>query len=125
MKELLLVGLGGFLGSIARYKISTLLLAQTLRQGFPLGTLCVNILGCFLIGILAGLDLRLNSLGQHGKLLLITGLLGGFTTFSAFGLETMALMKRQQIGMAVGNIVLSVCLGLLAVWLGGRLSLPR
>ena len=125
MKDVLFVGVGGFIGSVLRYKISTLLLLHSTRLGFPLGTLCVNIAGCFFIGILAGLSIRGSFIGPASGLLLVTGLLGGFTTFSAFGLETLTLLKSQKMGFAVANALLSLCLGLIAVWLGDKLVASR
>lgn len=121
------IGLGGALGSIARYAMATGImqwtgLAQTGR--FPLGTLLVNLLGCLLIGVMAGLAQRFDWLTPAVRLFIVTGVLGGFTTFSAFGLETVELMQRNQwfaAGLYLGS---SVALGLLAVWLGMQIALP-
>ncbi len=114
MNALLLVGAGGFVGSIARYLISTNLMKMS-TSGFPIGTLMVNVVGCFGIGLLAA---KSDALNHDTRLLLMTGLLGGFTTFSAFGLETITLMKKGEWLFASTNIALSVVLGLAAVWLG-------
>lgn len=115
MKALLLVGAGGFVGSVARYLMSTAIMRMPASAGFPYGTLAVNVVGCFLIGLLAA---KSDALGNDSRLLMMTGLLGGFTTFSAFGLETMLLIQKREWLFASSNVVLSVVLGLLAVWLG-------
>jgi CrcB protein len=121
MQNLLLVGLGGFLGSIARYKLGGLVLHLTAQERFPYGTFSVNVLGCLAIGILAGLAERYDMFGPQARLFLFTGLLGGFTTFSAFGLEAVALARRNEIGIAALYAGGSVVLGVAAVWIGLRL----
>jgi CrcB protein len=118
VKALLLVALGGAVGSVARYKLSGLVLHHTIDWRFPAGTFAVNVLGCLLAGILAGLAERHHLFTADVRLLLFTGLLGGFTTFSAFGLETMHLLKRGDFMVAGANVVLSVAAGLAALWLG-------
>jgi CrcB protein len=129
MKEMLLVGLGGFAGSVARYTLSTWVtsLASQNRAAplaLPLGTWTVNILGCFIIGVLSGLAVRKGGWSAEARLLLFTGLLGGFTTFSAFGLETVALLKQKSWGGAVANVGVSLLGGLLAVWAGTQIAEP-
>jgi CrcB protein len=118
MKSLLLVALGGALGSVARFKLSGLVLHHTIDCRFPAGTFAVNVIGCLAAGVLAGLAEKHDMLSPDTRLLLFTGLLGGFTTFSAFGLETMHLVKRGDLGMAAANVILSVVAGLLALWIG-------
>lgn len=118
MKSLLIVALGGALGSVARYKLSGFVLHHTLDWRFPAGTFAVNVIGCLVAGVLAGLAERHDFLGPEARLLLFTGVLGGFTTFSAFGLETMFLLKRGEFAVAAANIVVSVIAGLVALWLG-------
>lgn len=118
MKGLLLVALGGAVGSVARYKLSGWVLHHTTNWTFPAGTFAVNVIGCLVAGVLAGLAEKHGFLSPDTRLLLFTGVLGGFTTFSAFGLETMFLLKRGDIWVAGANIVLSVSVGLLALWLG-------
>lgn len=118
MKAILLVGVGGFLGSIARYTLGGWVLHMTAQERFPLSTFTVNVLGCLVVGILAGLAERYDIFGPEARLLLFTGLLGGFTTFSAFGLETVFLFRRGDAGLATGYVVASVLLGIAAVWLG-------
>ena len=118
MKALLLVALGGAVGSVARYKLSGLVLHHTVDWRFPAGTFAVNVLGCLAAGVLAGLAEKHHLFTADVRLLLFTGLLGGFTTFSAFGLETMHLLKRGDFMVAGANVVLSVVAGLAALWLG-------
>jgi len=122
LKALLLVALGGAVGSVARYKVSGWVLQHTLDWRFPAGTFAVNVIGCLVAGILAGLAEKHNLLSADVRLLLLTGLLGGFTTFSAFGLETMFLLRRGDLLVAGANVALSVAAGLLALWLGLGLS---
>lgn len=118
MKDILLVGLGGFIGSVARYKIGGLVLHLTAQERFPYSTFTVNLLGCLLIGILAGLAERYELFGSSARLFLFTGLLGGFTTFSAFGLDAIFLVRRGELWVAVLYICGSIVLSLIAVWLG-------
>ena len=116
--SVLLVGVGGFAGSVARYLLGGWVLHHTAQQRFPWSTFAVNVTGCLVIGVLAGLAER-HALSSPGmRLFLFTGLLGGFTTFSAFGLETMHLLKRGDFMTASANVVLSVAAGLAALWLG-------
>ena len=118
MKAILLVALGGAVGSVARYKLSGLILHHTIDWRFPAGTFAVNVIGCLVAGVLAGLAEKHDMFSPDARVLLFTGLLGGFTTFSAFGLETMHLMKRGDLGVAAANVALSVLAGLAALWLG-------
>ena len=118
MKGILLVALGGALGSVARYKLSGWILHHTTDWRFPAGTFAVNVIGCLVAGVLAGLAERQGLFSPEARLLLFTGVLGGFTTFSAFGLETMFLLRRGEVLIAGSNIVLSVLAGLVALWLG-------
>lgn len=114
----LLVGVGGFIGSALRYGISGLVHSLARSQSFPYGTLVVNISGCLAIGLLGGLvDTRL-VLGPQLRLFLFLGLLGGFTTFSTFGYETLMLARDAEFLRASANVVVHVTIGLLAVWLG-------
>ncbi len=121
MKVILLIGLGGFIGSIARYKLGGLLLHLSAQERFPLGTFAVNVLGCLVVGLLAGFAERYHWLGPDARSFLFAGLLGGFTTFSAFGLETVALIRRGDLGTAAWYVGGSVILGIAAVWLGLKL----
>lgn len=127
MKSILLVGLGGFIGSVARYMLGGWVLHLTTQGRFPYGTFAVNIFGCLVIGILAGLAERYDLFGPGTRLFLFTGLLGGFTTFSAFGLDAMFLVRRGELWVAALYAGASVVLGITAVWLGFKLisMLPR
>jgi CrcB protein len=118
MKQLLLVGLGGFLGTIARFKLGGFVLHRTETWNFPLGTFLVNVTGCLIIGMLAGLVERHDLFSPSTRLFLFTGLLGGFTTFSAFAYENVFLLRRGFINAASLYAAMSVVAGLLAVWIG-------
>lgn len=111
------MALGGAVGSVARYKLSGYVLHQTIDWRFPAGTFAVNVIGCMLAGLLAGLAERHHVMSAETRLLLFTGVLGGFTTFSAFGLETMFLLKRGAVLVAAANVIASVGVGLVALWL--------
>ena len=121
IKNLLLVGLGGGIGSILRY--GTFLLINT--KSFPYATLTVNIIGSFIIGIVFAFALREEVLSQQWKLFLATGICGGFTTFSAFSLENMGLLQSGKYGMAITYISLSVVLGIIATFLGYQLIIKN
>jgi CrcB protein len=112
MKDLLIVGAGGAMGAIARFKLGGLVLHHTLDWKFPAATFVVNVTGCVAAGALAGLVERHDLLRPEVRLLLFTGVLGGFTTFSAFGLETAYLLRRGATAAAFANVVLSVIVGL-------------
>jgi CrcB protein len=116
MKLVLLIGLGGFIGAISRYLLS-LLIQNKFLSTFPYGTLGVNILGCFLIGIVYALSDRGN-VAQEWRLFLATGVLGGFTTFSSFSNETVGMLRDSQYGNALLYVGLSLFIGLLAT-IGG------
>jgi len=122
MKTLALVALGGGFGSACRYLLSTWLTRTAGAGGFPLGTLAVNLIGCLLIGLFAGFATRHAWLNGEARLLLVVGVLGGFTTFSAFGLDSLNLMRRGESLLALGYIGGSVLLGLGAAWLGWWLA---
>lgn len=121
MHDILLVGLGGSIGAIARYALGSLVLQISAQGRFPLGTFVVNVLGCLVVGVLAGIGERYAFLGPDARLFLFTGLLGGFTTFSAFGLESVHLVRRGELAVAALYAGGSVVLGIAAVWLGIRL----
>jgi CrcB protein len=110
----LLVGVGGALGSMARYGIGLVLPSSA---GFPFATLAVNVIGCFCIGLAMPALARVGPLPLELRLFVIVGFLGGFTTFSAFGIETVSLL-RSGVGVALVNIAANVGLGLAAVVVG-------
>jgi len=116
MKILLIIGIGSFMGGVLRYLISVSIQTRFLAT-FPYATLSVNIIGCFLIGILLGLSDRM-VLSNEVKLFLSTGLLGGFTTFSAFSAESVALLRVGHTSSALTYIALSLLFGLLATFIG-------
>jgi CrcB protein len=112
MYQILIVGIGGFLGSVARYKLSGLVLHHTVDWRFPLATFVVNVAGCVVAGVLSGLVERYGWFSPNTRLLLFTGILGGFTTFSAFGVETAYLLRRGEVAIAFTYVTLSVFCGL-------------
>lgn len=122
MNQVMLVALGGAIGSVARFKLSGLVLRYSLDGRFPFPTFTVNIIGCLVIGILAGLASREGFISADMRVLLFTGLVGGFTTFSAFGLETMVLLREGHIGIAAAYVVASIVVGLAVMWLGFELA---
>ncbi len=117
MKELLLVGFGGFIGSIARFLVSKLNVSWQVLA-IPMGTLTVNVLGSLLIGIIVGLSAKSNLISNELRLLLIVGFCGGFTTFSSFSNENLLLMQNGQFFTVILYTILSITLGFLAVYLG-------
>ena len=120
MKAVLAVGLGGLLGTVARYKLGGWVLHHTVGYRFPVSTFVVNMLGCGLVGLLVGIAEHRHELSPTVRLFLITGFCGGFTTFSAFGFETMYLLRRNEVGWAAANAALSVLVCVTAVWWGWR-----
>ena len=117
LKNILIIGSGGFLGSIARYLVSQLNLTVTFHS-VPVGTLLVNILGSFAIGFLTGIAEKSMILTPEWRLFLMVGLCGGFTTFSAFANENLMLIHNGQILTVLLYTGLSIFLGFLAVYLG-------
>ena len=117
MKQLLIVGFGGFIGSVARFMVSKLNLYWHLLS-IPMGTLTVNIIGSFIIGVLSGLSAKSGMLSSDLRLFLMVGICGGFTTFSSFSNENLTLMQNGQFLSAFIYIGLSILFGLLAVYLG-------
>jgi len=120
IKNILLVGLGGSIGSILRY-VCQRWFSLNYPHHFPWGTFVVNISGCLLIGIFWGLTFKSFTATENWKLFLMTGLCGGFTTFSAFTLESIGLLKEQRPGYFFSYVIGSVVLGLLATYAGMKL----
>ena len=120
MKELLLVGFGGGIGSILRY-MTSVLTARYYHSSFPLATFIINTLGCFIIGLLLGYFGE-NEGNSHLKLLFVTGFCGGYTTFSTFAAENIALLQEQNYLTLIAYTLSSVLTGFLAVGLGFLLS---
>lgn len=120
MKPLLIIGFGGGLGSIFRYLVQVCVGKYTTLT-FPFGTLAVNLTGCFLIGILFGLSNKYAWMTMEWRLFLITGICGGYTTFSSFSLESMTLMRQGNYTYFFLYILGSVIVGLLATIAGSSL----
>jgi CrcB protein len=121
LTRLLLVGVGGFLGSVMRYLLGSWV--QTMFGGrFPLGTLTVNVIGCFGIGLLMGVAEFRSALSAEVRLFAIVGVLGGFTTFSTFSYDTVELGRAVSSFSALLNVGASLALGLTATWLGLALA---
>jgi fluoride exporter len=117
IRNLFLVGLGGFIGSVARYLVSGLNLKVDFYS-IPLGTLLVNIIGSCIIGFLTGIAEKSELITAEWRLFLMAGLCGGFTTFSSFTIENLSLMHSGQFGTVLIYTGLSVLLGFIAVYLG-------
>ena len=117
MEKYLFIGLGGFLGSIARFYIATIV-HKFAGTEFPYGTLVVNVLGCFTIGLLITMFQEHFIQNSNIRLFLVIGILGGFTTFSSFSLDTIELIKVGEIAGAGINITLSLVGCLIATWFG-------
>ena len=122
MKTILLVGAGGFIGSVLRYWFSAWVFRMLDKPWFPFGTLAVNMLGCLVIGLIGGVADQRRVFDQELRLFVFLGVLGGFTTFSAFAYETTTMLRDARMLGAWLNVGLQVFLGLLAVWLGGLVS---
>ncbi len=121
MAKLLFIVAGGGCGTLLRYVLAGW--GQKLANGsFPLGTLVVNLAGCFIIGFLGGVFTSPQLIREEYRVGLLVGVLGAFTTFSTFGWETITLVKGGQLSLAAVNVVLSNGLGFIAVWFGYRLS---
>jgi fluoride exporter len=121
MQKYLLIFAGSGFGGILRYSLSGFV--QRLSRGtFPLGTLIVNTVGCLCIGFLSAAFAGRLMLREEYRIALTVGILGGFTTFSTFGMETFALLNDAQYFRAMTNILLSVGVGLICVWLGYRFA---
>jgi CrcB protein len=123
--HVILVGCGGFVGAVLRYGVGGLVHRSAATAGFPFGTLVVNVAGCLLIGAAAAAAETRQLLGPEARLFLMVGVLGGFTTFSTFGYETLALVRDGEMLRAALNVTVHVVLGLAAVWMGYSLIAAR
>lgn len=117
LKQILLVGVGGGVGSIFRF-LTSLLTAKYFSNTFPIATFATNIIGCFLIGLLIGVLGQNIQMNNSLKLLLITGFCGGYTTFSTFASENISLLQTNNYLTAILYIGASIFIGLFAVWAG-------
>ena len=117
MLNILFVGVGGFFGSIGRYLLSGAVYQLFPNLHFPIGTTVVNVSGCFLIGFITALVEVRNLLSPEVRVFLLIGMLGGFTTFSTFGYETIALLRDGAFFSGLANVLIQVVFGISAVWL--------
>jgi fluoride exporter len=121
MLKLLLVMVGGAIGAVSRFLLANIV-SERYATVFPLGTFIINVTGSFLIGVLMMLFLNRSGFNANWRLFLVTGILGGYTTFSSFEWETFAVMRGGATLMALVYVASSVILGLGAVWLGALMS---
>jgi CrcB protein len=116
-RNIILVGIGGLLGSVARYLVAVILAGQAAGT-FPFATLAVNISGCFLIGLIFALSDRSDLLSPEWRIFLTTGFCGGFTTFSTFSYESLRLLQDGEYLYVAAYVLVSIILGLSATFLG-------
>jgi CrcB protein len=118
MANLVLVGVGGCIGSVLRYVLSGLVQDWTKREDLPVGTLAVNLLGCLIVGLLSQLAEARGAFSPETRAFVFIGILGGFTTFSAFSNETMNLWRDKEAFLAFVNVASHIIFGLGLVWFG-------
>jgi CrcB protein len=123
MKEVLIVGLGGFLGSISRYLLQNAIVHRFISI-FPLGTFSINIIGSLLIGLIFGLSERYQWMTQEWRLFLAIGFMGSFTTFSTFAFDNLQLIKDGNYIQLFWYTVLSFAIGIALAWVGYSISKP-
>lgn len=111
-------GAGGFIGSVLRFGVGAVVTRHLSTASMPVATLVVNVAGCLAIGVLTGAAQSRVALPAELRVFLVVGILGGFTTFSAFGNETMMLVRADAHWRALANVALNVVVGLSAVWIG-------
>jgi fluoride exporter len=121
MQRLVLIGLAGLLGTLSRYALSGVV-ARRFGETFPTGTLVVNVIGCFLAGFLFYLLQDRFLINEVVRTAIMIGFLGGFTTFSSFGLQTFTLLRDGEVALALANVLISNVAGLLTVWAGYSLA---
>lgn len=121
MQKIILIGLAGLIGTLCRYWLSGIV-ARQYGETFPWGTLVVNVAGCFLAGSLFYLMEERFLVSPTVRTVILLGLLGGFTTFSSFGLQTFTLLREGEFALAALNVTLSNFLGLLMLWMGYSLA---
>lgn len=121
MSRLLLIGLAGFVGTVGRYWLSGVV-ARRYGETFPVGTLVVNLIGCFLVGLFFYMMQERFMVNPTVRMVILIGFLGGFTTFSSFGLQTFTLLQDGEFGLAILNLTASNFVGLALVWVGYSLA---
>ena len=121
MMNVVIIGIGGAIGAVARYVIA-LWIGQRWGRGFPLGTFVINVSGSFLIGLLMTLMVDRFTVDPRWRLLLVVGFLGAYTTFSTFEYETGALLKDGEWAFAMLNVILSVVVGFIALKVGEMIA---
>jgi len=122
MIKIAMVGLGGAMGAMCRFLVYEGYINAVKNTSLPLGTITVNVLGCFIIGLLGGIADTRQIFPPEVRLLIFTGFLGGFTTFSTFGFELFLYMRNGQMGLALLNGLIQLSAGLIFVWVGFGLS---
>jgi len=122
MHNIVIIGIGGCIGAVLRYLVAGAVHALLKTVAFPLGTMTVNVVGCLLIGLGGGLMESRQLFSPEWRAFIFVGILGSFTTFSTFGLETFNLAKQGQWLTSFGNVGFSLALGLVAVFTGYVLS---
>lgn len=122
MNTILHIALGGALGSVSRYLLGSWVQSLSKGADFPRGILAVNLIGCFLIGFLSQLVESRGVFSSEVRVFLFAGILGGFTTFSSFGNDTINLLRGGQTFHALANVGANVIVGLSLVWLGRTLA---
>ena len=118
MVNVLFVGVGGFLGAILRFIVSGYVQSHSASGSFPIGTLAVNFLGCLLLAALSAASNQVGGFSPESRSLLFIGLLGAFTTFSTFSLETFTLFQDGKLLSAGFNVFLNITVCIFAVWMG-------
>lgn len=121
MQKTILIALAGLVGTLLRYWLSTVV-AKQYGETFPWGTMAVNLIGCVGAGVVFFLTEERFVLNPTLRTVILIGLIGGFTTFSSYSLQTFALLRDGEFGMAVVNVITSNLLGLFMVWIGYGLS---
>jgi CrcB protein len=119
--NVLLIAIGGAIGSAGRYLLSSLVLRLT-DWVFPIGIFAVNVLGCAIFGLIAGMAERRMALSVEARAFLLTGVLGGFTTFSTYAFDSVSLMREGQWSLALLNMVGQMVVGVAALWAGMLLT---
>ncbi len=125
MINAVLVGIGGFIGVISRYALNGVIHRRVPQMTFPVGTLAINLLGCLFIGVVAGFTESKQLFSPDFRRFALIGLLGGFTTYSAFAYETFTMIQEAEYLRAFSNAGVHVVLGLVLVWVGYSFSLAR